>query len=373
MFGTINRQLPALLHDRQVQKQVAGSIGLLTGLGATVAGYSIFREPLDIQLDELTMRIPNAGGRLPEKGLRILHLSDTHFQGIEWREQAKIKRILQLTAGLEYDLLIHTGDFWHNDAGLTNILRLLGNMPKPRLGSFGVLGNHDYTCYSHSDVLTRNWEHFQALENGSNGHSPNGHTLNGNGNDAVNGTPRPLTFARDCVQFVNYFLNMPFELARVSFNDTPRLVQELAAQDFTVLINRAQRVVHNPSAPDGVDFYIAGVDDVNEGQADVRAALADVPQEATTILLSHHPDILMDVGYEQAEVLLAGHTHGGQIVLPVLGPVHTHSRHLRRLEVAGVIHRGNTQVYVSRGIGEGIPLRFGARPQITLITLYPEN
>ena len=218
MFGTINRQLPAIWQNQRVQKQVFGSVGLLTGLGATVAGYSIFREPLHIQLDELTLHLPNAKGRLPQQGLRILHLSDTHFQGIEWREQAKIKRIRELTKGLAYDLLIHTGDFWHNDAGLTNILRLLGNLPKPRLGSFGVLGNHDYTCYSHSDVLTRNWDQFQALENGSNGQGLNGQGLNDhaahdgemeNKAHVGNGTTRPLTFARDCVQFVNYFLNMP--------------------------------------------------------------------------------------------------------------------------------------------------------------------
>jgi predicted MPP superfamily phosphohydrolase len=68
-------------------------------------------------------------------------------------------------------------------------------------------------------------------------------------------------------------------------------------------------------------------------------------------------------------LILAGHTHGGQIVLPWLGAAHTHSEHLHRREAAGYLWRDQTQVYISRGIGEGIPIRFGARPQIALITV----
>jgi len=56
-------------------------------------------------------------------------------------------------------------------------------------------------------------------------------------------------------------------------------------------------------------------------------------------------------------------------VLPLLGAAHTQSEHLRRHEVSGHLRRGNTQVYITRGIGEGIPIRFGAAPQVTLITV----
>ncbi|NJN83679.1 MAG: hypothetical protein HC802_16285, partial [Caldilineaceae bacterium] len=62
-----------------------------TGVGASLAGYALFHEPLHVRLDHLTVRLPNAAGRLPAAGLRILHLSDSHFQGTDWREQAKIE------------------------------------------------------------------------------------------------------------------------------------------------------------------------------------------------------------------------------------------------------------------------------------------
>jgi predicted MPP superfamily phosphohydrolase len=122
-------------------------------------------------------------------------------------------------------------------------------------------------------------------------------------------------------------------------------------------------------ASDHIDLYIAGVDDVVEGAPDVLQALAGIPQDAPTLLLSHNPDILEEPGIEQVDLVLSGHTHGGQVVLPLVGPAHTQSQYLKRSEVAGHLWRGKTQVYITRGIGEGIPLRLGAAPQVTLITL----
>src|SRR5688572_11466971 len=90
-------------------RQVLSGLSLLVGVGAGVAGYSILHEPLNVHLERLTIHLPHAQGHLPSQGLRILHLSDTHFRGVAWREQVKIERIRQLAADLEYDLLIHTG------------------------------------------------------------------------------------------------------------------------------------------------------------------------------------------------------------------------------------------------------------------------
>jgi uncharacterized protein len=164
-------------------------------------------------------------------------------------------------------------------------------------------------------------------------------------------------------------MNRPFVLKRVHFNNKERLRQALAAKGVEILNNGSVHLQHNPGQPDGVDVYLAGVDDVSEGWPNVARALADIPAGKPTILLSHNPDILEEADIERADVILAGHTHGGQIVLPWIGPVHTHSDQLARHEASGHLRRGKTQLYITRGIGEGIPLRFGARPQITLLTL----
>lgn len=358
--GTI-KGLPTRLQDKTLQKQVLGGLGLLSGLGAGLASYAILQEPFHVILERLTMRIPNAKGRLPSSGLRILHLSDTHFQGIDWREQAKIESIRRLTANLQYDLLVHTGDFWHNEGGQDNLSRLLASLPSPRLGSYGVLGNHDYVCYSHSDMLSRNWDRYRLrMGNGQ-------HGLHTQGLVAL------YESARELYRFAHYFMNMPFDLKRVHFNDVDQLKRTLAERQMQVLHNEALHLRYRPGQSDGVDLHLAGVDDVSEGTPDLQQALRQIGHDEPNLLLSHNPDILEEPASRRATIILAGHTHGGQIVLPWLGAAHTHSEHLRRHEAAGYMWRDRTQVYVSRGIGEGIPLRFRARPQIALITVLPEK
>ncbi|MBX3011267.1 MAG: metallophosphoesterase [Caldilineaceae bacterium] len=360
MTVTSNTQgLPARWQDKTLQKQVLGALGLLTGLGAGLASYAVLREPFQVILEEVTLRIPQAKGRLPSAGLRILHLSDTHFQGIDWREQAKINSIRRLTAKLSYDLLVHTGDFWHNETGLENIALLLKQLPPPRLGSYGVFGNHDYVCYSHSDLFSRSWGRYR-LRNGNDHHLQRHHRL--------------LAFyenARELYRFAHYFMNMPFDLKRIHFNDVAQLRQTLNEHQMQILHNQSLHLRHKPGQSDGVDLYLAGLDDVAEGTPDLQQTLRDIDRAAPNILLSHNPDVLEDPASRRANVILAGHTHGGQIVLPWLGAAHTHSEHLRRHEASGLLWRDQTQVYVSRGIGEGIPLRFRASPQIALITLLP--
>jgi predicted MPP superfamily phosphohydrolase len=86
------------------------------------------------------------------------------------------------------------------------------------------------------------------------------------------------------------------------------------------------------------------------------------------ILLYHTPDLVEEV--PSADLYLAGHTHGGQIALPLYGALVTLSRHGKRYE-RGLRRNGNTLVYVNPGIGVEpmIPLRIGVRPEVTLLTL----
>lgn len=346
--------------DPKTQQQLVTGLGMAFGVGAGLAGYSLLHEPLNVHLEQLTIRLPQAQSSLPKRGLRILHLSDTHFRGIAWRENAKIERIRRLTAGLEYDLLVHTGDFWHEETGLWNLLALLDALPPPRLGAFGVLGNHDHVCYSHGEMLMHNWDHYQQ-------HYAKTHTNAHTNGD--NGRHRSwLANLRDFVDFARYFLNQPFVLKRTHFNNKMLLRQALAERGVELLNNRSVHL-HCNEPDEQVDLYVAGVDDLQEGWPDLKQALAAIPPHKLTILLSHNPDILGDPAVQQADVVLAGHTHGGQIVLPLVGAIHTQSGHLARHEASGHLQRGKTQLYVTRGVGEGIPLRFGARPQITLITL----
>jgi hypothetical protein len=238
--------------------------------------------------------------------------------------------------------------------------------------------------YRSQNGATPNGAVQQGVErNGStaNGHGPTSFGRHGHGGytpvdePTANGARRRSSWfdvLRHSWQFMQYVWNVPFELERVSFNNIEKLTTALASRNIQVLHNRTIHLCQRPGQPDGVDLHLAGVDDVTEGTPDLCAVLADIPPGAPKILLSHHPDILEDPISRQLDLILSGHTHGGQIVLPWVGAAHTQSIHLSRHEAAGYLRRGNTQVYVSRGIGEGIPLRFGARPQITLLTVMAE-
>ena len=118
-------------------------------------------------------------------------------------------------------------------------------------------------------------------------------------------------------------------------------------------------------------LYLAGVDDVWEQKADLPRALAGIADDAPVILLAHEPDFA-DTAAADGRVLLqlSGHSHGGQVIIPFLGPVAlpylAHKYPLGRRQVGGM------QVYTNRGIGMiAPPVRFNCRPEITLFTLHP--
>ena len=87
-----------------------------------------------------------------------------------------------------------------------------------------------------------------------------------------------------------------------------------------------------------------------------------------TILLAHDPRRLTEAAALNVPLLLSGHTHGGQIVLPGLGPIAAQKFPV----VAGVGHRGRTALFVSRGVGTiYVPVRINCPPEVALLTLQP--
>ena len=119
----------------------------------------------------------------------------------------------------------------------------------------------------------------------------------------------------------------------------------------------------------GATLHLAGVDDLWHGAPDVAAALRGVPASAACLLLSHNPDVAETLRDRRVGLVLAGHTHGGQIVLPGYGAPLVPSRYGQKY-AHGLVEAPETQVYVSAGTGMTVlPVRVGCRPEITRITL----
>lgn len=95
------------------------------------------------------------------------------------------------------------------------------------------------------------------------------------------------------------------------------------------------------------------------------------PDGAFRLLLSHTPDNFSWARRQRVDLMLAGHNHGGQVVLPGIGPVYSPSVHGCRY-ASGVFYREPTLLFVGRGLSGKHPLRIGARPEISRLTLVPK-
>lgn len=151
-------------------------------------------------------------------------------------------------------------------------------------------------------------------------------------------------------------------LAVLGNHDTIRLAPELEALGMTVLLNE-RHIVERGDAR----IHVAGVDEPHYFRADdIEAALAGVPREEFSILLSHTPEIFSRAALAGVDLLLAGHTHGGQICLPGGVPL-TLDSVLPRAFGAGAWRYEQMQGYTSVGAGSSVlPVRFNCPPEITL-------
>ncbi|OIO91925.1 MAG: hypothetical protein AUK03_10425 [Anaerolineae bacterium CG2_30_64_16] len=309
------------------------------GAGALAGGYAALIERTRARLDRFTVTVDRPG--LPPEGVTILHLSDFHFRSGGRVQARKIARLRRLLAGERFDLLVLTGDLIHDMAGFPVALSLIERL-QPRLGGFSCPGNHDYSEYSVWGVFGHTWRE-------------SGEARRPELADLVGAARKLWDFGRKVLR--NELVRLP-----VTFNDVPAMHRELVQRGIQPLVNQATRV-QEP----GLDLWVAGVDDLTEGQPDLEIALAAVPTGALLVLLAHNPDIWLDPRVERADLVLSGHTHGGQVKLPFVGVAHTQGTHLTRQRPAGWFQRGTTRMFVSRGLGESIPLRFGVPPQAALI------
>jgi uncharacterized protein len=131
------------------------------------------------------------------------------------------------------------------------------------------------------------------------------------------------------------------------------------------------RVLDNSAARVG-PLTIGGVDDPFTGHDALGPTLAAMRSNpAPYILLSHSPDVFPSVPTD-VSLVLAGHTHCGQIRLPLIGPLSTMSKYGTRY-ACGRIHEGGKVLIVSAGIGTSIlPLRLSAPPDLWVVELRPE-
>jgi uncharacterized protein len=283
----------------------------VAAVGAACVGYGVLVERDWYRLRRERVEALDPG----QPPLTVLHLSDLHMTVTDSRRIAFLERL----AAEQVDLVVLTGDMLGEPQALDPVLEALGRF-RPRLGAVAVLGSNDY------------W-------------APRFHN--------------PLS----------YFLGPSSRRRRTSNARNPwrELVDGLEARGWTVLSNRRSRLG---------DVEVAGMDDPHIRRDDPAVAVPADGQLSGAARLRlgvvHSPyrralDSFERNGYG---LLLAGHTHGGQVCLPGVGALVTNCD-LPRDRVRGLSRWGSSWLHVSAGLGTSkyAPFRFACRPEASLLTV----
>lgn len=148
-------------------------------------------------------------------------------------------------------------------------------------------------------------------------------------------------------------------------NDPNELVTYLETLGVQFLHDSVQ-----PVHREGEAVWLIGLDDRSRhSPPDFESIFKPVPERSFKILMVHRPDFAFKAAAQGVNLYLCGHTHGGQIHIPPLGPIFLNSRVPRRFAL-GLWRKGNMWGYTTRGVGSGfVNLRYGCRPEIAIITL----
>jgi uncharacterized protein len=146
------------------------------------------------------------------------------------------------------------------------------------------------------------------------------------------------------------------------WTDASLITDLFRAEGITVLINEGFRFKQH-----GASFWLAGVDDTMVGLEDLPKALAGSRSDEMKLLLAHNPIILRRAARAGVDLVLSGHTHGGQVTLR---PERNSSGRPRRRLLRGLGKQNETQIYVTRGLGTVVlPVRYGCPPEVSLLEL----
>ncbi|MFS1514261.1 metallophosphoesterase [Chengkuizengella sp. SCS-71B] len=151
---------------------------------------------------------------------------------------------------------------------------------------------------------------------------------------------------------------------KIRIDSTAWVTEVLKRSNFNLLVNENVQIKR-----DNAVINMTGVDDIIYGNPNLDKALLEANKDTYTILLAHEPDFA-DVAHNyQVDLQLSGHSHGGQIRLPLIGHIITPP--MAKKYVNGLYEVGDSlKVYTNKGVGTTIyPFRFFCRPEITVITL----
>ncbi|WP_224983677.1 metallophosphoesterase [Geomonas agri] len=149
----------------------------------------------------------------------------------------------------------------------------------------------------------------------------------------------------------------------------PQVNAELEQAGVRVLTNEAELLRGGEDR-----LWVAGVDDPVTGRANLTQALSRTDTRQPRLLLAHSPHPFPQAVQDGVDLMLVGHTHGGQIRVPLIGALYVpFMGYLPRWDY-GLYRQGKSTMIVNGGLGEsGVPIRINNPPEVALVTLYPSD
>jgi len=176
------------------------------------------------------------------------------------------------------------------------------------------------------------------------------------------------------VKAAEEFLRALSEIATVfAVEGNSEVVNEISSHFAKVVEQLGGYWLHNEAVRFREGIWVAGTADPHWYRDDIVKALKEVPEDAFCLLLSHSPDIARYRDAVRADVLLCGHTHGGQIRLPIVGPLYIRARHIHKSLAWGKHNLSEQTILITTsGIGTTrLPIRFLCPPEIVGLIVKP--
>ena len=280
----------------------------ISGITLTNSGNLI--EPQWVEITQHEISIAN----LPPafEGFSIVQLTDLHHSSMVTLDylQACFRQVVDL----QPDLVVMTGDYiTYQEKYAQPVAQAIGEtIIEAGIPTYAVLGNHDHWNNDWND----DWN---------------------NDSDAD-----------------------VFPLRNRWKGDGLEVINALTAEGIKILMNESALLQRG-----GDRLWLVGCDDLLAGDFDLERALGDLPPAGEPrFLLMHNPQPIESIAHHGFDLVLSGHTHGGQISLPFVPPK------VGRKYLAGLFYVGASRLYVCRGLGvTGVPIRFMTTPEIACFRL----
>ena len=276
------------------------------------------------------------------------------------------RNFLWLAAGSAAGMAFYAGEISRHELEIVYRTITLPRLPDPFAG-LKIVQISDFHFHEYTEAAF-----IEAVVRRVNEANPDLVVLTG---DFVSSKPLSRHFAvrmsYHCAELLSR-IECPLRYAILGNHDV--LVSAHAVTD--ALLTHGIPVLTDSSVPlerEGRRLWLAGIKDALEGRPNLATALpaGRNPEQEPLILLAHEPDFADHAIGRQIDLVLSGHTHGGQIRLPFLPPLLLPKMGTKYVE--GLFRlRDGMQLYVNRGIGAvNLPFRFRCPPEISVLTLQP--